>query len=451
VTLVAERPEAATPRPWRFPAFERRELAGGRLIACHLPGRPLAIVSLLVDAGAVHEPVSRAGVGELLVNALSEGTRRRDAHEFAVAGERLGASWRAAAGWDSTRCGFEVPAGSLAAATELLAEAVREPGLDDVTLDRVRDERLDEIRIERSQPGSRAAQAFAGALWEPDSRYAILDGGDTATVAATTNDDIRDCYARRFGPGVATLVVAGDLGGVDVDALARTVFDGWPATAAVADEPALTPRLLGRRVLVVDRPGAVQSMLYVGHDGPARSVPDYVPLTTMSLVLGGMFSSRLNLKLREEKGYAYGAFGVFDTRKHAGTFVARAAVKTDVTVPALADLVGEIERMQADGVAQSELEQARSYRAGVFPISFAGSQAVAAGLGDLVTHGLADDHYDRLRASVLSVTKDELDRAAASRLRPNELVTVVVGDAASFADQLTDSGLGPVEVVPDEA
>lgn len=449
MTLVAERPEPGAPRPWRFPAFDRREAAGGCVLACHLPGRPLAVVSLVFDVGAVHEPIDRSGVGELVANALSEGTRHRDAYGFAVAGERLGASWRSAAGWDASRCGFEVPTGELAPATELLAEAVREPAFTTETLQRVRDERLDEIRIEQSQPGTRASQAFAAALWDPASRYATLDGGDVASVADTTDEDIRRFYAQRFGPAVATLIVAGDLDGLDVEALGRTVFDGWSGGAAAAEDPVVKPKVGGRRVVVVDRPGSVQSMLYVGHDGPSRSVPDYVPLTTMSLVLGGMFSSRLNLKLREEKGYAYGAFGGFDTRKHGGAFIARAAVKTDVTVPALTDLVGEIERMHSGGVQPSELEQARSYRAGVFPISFAGTLAVASGLADLVTHDLPDDHYDQLRAAVLAVGKDELDQAAAIRLRPDDLVTVVVGDAASFTDGLAGAGLGPVEVIPD--
>lgn len=156
------------------------------------------------------------------------------------------------------------------------------------------------------------------------------------------------------------------------------------------------------------------------------------------------------MKIREEKGYAYGAHSGFDTRKHGGIFAARAAVQSEVTIPALSDVVAEIERMHAEGVQPAELEQARAYRAGVFPINFAGVMAVAAGLGDLVVHDFADDHFDRLRAQVLSVRKDELDASAASRLRPDDLVTVIVGDAAGFADEIGNAGLGPVEVISDE-
>lgn len=449
--LVAERPEPAPPRPWHFPPFTRRDVAGGRMLVCDLPGRPLAVVSLVVDGGATTEPAGQEGVAELVARALSEGTQRLDAYGFAVASERLGAVWRANVDWDSLRCGFEVPVDNLVEATGLLAEAVRTPGFDDATLTRVRDERVDEIALDQSQPGPRAVSAFVAAVFEEGSRYSRPDGGTAATVSALGPDDVRRFHAQRFGPGTATAIVVGDLSDIDVDAVGATLFDGWQSTATPAASPQVQARESQRRIVVVDRPGSVQSMLYAGHDGPARSTPDYVPMTTMALVLGGMFNSRLNYRLREDKGYSYGAFGSFDSRRHGGTFAARSAVQTEVTAPALVDAVGEIVAMHDDGVRPDELEQARSYRAGVFPISFAGPGPVAAGLGDLVTHGFADDHFDRLRQQVLDVTVEEVNAAAASRLRPDHLVCVVVGDAATVAPDLERTGLGPVEVVADES
>ena len=233
-------------------------------------------------------------------------------------------------------------------------------------------------------------------------------------------------------------MLVGDLDAVDVDELGHAVFDGWDDADGATPIPDATPRRRGRRVVVVDRPGSVQSILLLGHDGPPRKIDDYVAMTTMSMVLGGMFSSRLNMKIREEKGYAYGAHCGFDTRKHGGVFVARTSVQSDVTIPALADTVAEIERMHAGGVEPDELEQARAYRAGVFPINFAGVMAVASGLGDLVVNDFADDHFDQLRARVLDVRKDELDASAHERLRPDDLVTVVVGDASGFVEELRE-------------
>ncbi len=450
MTLVSSRPSVGSPRPWSFPAFERRTIAGGRVLTCHVPGRPLGVTSLVIDAGASSEPIGREGVAELVSRALSEGTSTLDAYGFAVAGERLGATWRASTDWDSLRCGFEVPVAELAAATHLLAAAVKDAAFDDDTLARVREERIDEISIELSQPAARAGEAFAAEVFADVSRYKLSDGGDIASLEAISDDNIRSFRAERLGRSSATLVLVGDLDAVDVDELGHAVFDGWDDADGATPIPDATPRRRGRRVVVVDRPGSVQSILLLGHDGPPRKIDDYVAMTTMSMVLGGMFSSRLNMKIREEKGYAYGAHCGFDTRKHGGVFVARTSVQSDVTIPALADTVAEIERMHAGGVEPDELEQARAYRAGVFPINFAGVMAVASGLGDLVVNDFADDHFDQLRARVLDVRKDELDASAHERLRPDDLVTVVVGDASGFVEELRDTGLGPVEVVPDE-
>ena len=448
--LVEERPQPGPPRPWTFPVFTRRDAGGGRLLACDLPGRPLAVVSLVVDAGATTELPGQEGVAQVVARALSEGTTKRDAYGFAVASERLGAVWRANADWDSLRCGFEVPVDNLVEASRLLAEAVREPGFDDATLTRVRDERVDEITLDLSQPAPRAVTAFAAAVFDPDSRYSVPDGGTAATVAALGPDDVRRFHAQRLGPATATAIVVGDLSTVDLEAVGAALFDGWDSDAAPAPGPRVEPRTASRRIVVVDRPGSVQSMLYAGHDAPPRKTPDYVPMTTMSMVLGGMFNSRLNYRLREDKGYSYGAFGSYDCRRHGGVFAARSAVQTEVTAAALADAVQEIAVMHDDGVKPDELEQARSYRAGVFPISFAGPGAVAAGLGDLVVHDLPDDHFDQLRQRVLDVTLDEVNAAAGQRLRPQDLVCVVVGDANSVVADLEATGLGPVEVIADE-
>jgi len=445
--LVGHRPTPAAPRPWSFPSFERREIAGGRVIACHLPGKPLAVASLVLPAGATSEPTGKEGVALLLARAMSEGTTTRDAYAFAVAGERLGASWRADTDWDSFRCGFEAPADQLLAATELLAEAVRQPALEEETLDRVRDERLDELALDLSQPGPRASMAFANAVFTADSRYSRLDGGDIDSLSALTADDVRAFHAERIGPGVATLILVGDLDGTDVDAAGRLVFEGWDNDVKPAGPATITTTGGSRRVVLVDRPGSVQSMVYAGHDAPSRSTPDYVPMTTMSLALGGMFNSRLNLKLREEKGYTYGAFGGFDCRRDGGVFVARAAVQTAVTGAAVAELMNELDTMHEGGLTADELERARSYRAGIFPINFAGPGAVASGLGDVVIHGHPDDHFDRLRASIQVTTLDEVNETTVTRLRPDEAVIVVVGDAAAVRDDF--SGL-PLEVVTDE-
>ncbi len=449
--LVAGPPQSAPARPWQFPAFRRATVAGGRLVACHLPGTPLASVSVVVDAGAVAEPSGQQGVALLTARALSEGTAEHDAYGFAVASERLGAVWHADADWDSLRCGFDVPVAALPAAVDLLAEAVRAPAFTEADVARVRDERVDEMMIELSQPRARAAVAFAAELFEPGSRYSAPDGGTVEAVQGLSVDDVRGFHAARFAAGSATLIVAGDLSGLDPAALAARLFDGWAAPTPAAVEPSTGARPGGRRVVVVDRPGSVQSMVQIGHPGPRRLVPDYVPLTTMAFALGGLFNSRLMTKLREEKGYTYGAYAGFDLRRHGGVFVSRAAVQTDVTAPAVDDTLAEITRMHDTGVLPAELDHVRRYRSQVFPVSFASPGAVADGLATGVVHGRADDYFDAVREAISTVTAPEVDTAARVRLRPDDLVTVVVGDAAQVAGPLGEVGAGPVHVVADES
>lgn len=444
-SLVADRPAVAEPRPWRFPAFQR----AGRVIACNVPGRPLAVASVVMDAGAATEPSGRQGIGRLLGEAMTQGTQSLDPFGFAVAAERLGAEIGIDVEWDSMRATVDAPVESLAAAVELLAEALHAPALSADTLDRVRQERLDELAVEASQPTTRAARELASQLFAASSRYSRPGGGDVSGITAATDEEIRAWYAARVRPEIATLVVVGDLQLLDLPGLEAAVFGGWEPDGAGPVPVDVSPRGGERRIVLVDRPGSVQSVIFAGHVAPSRDIPDYVATTTMAMVLGGMFSSRLNLKLREEKGYTYGAFGGFDLRRHAGSFAARAAVETAVTGPALVDLVAEIERTAAEGVTAAERDEAVAYRSGVFPVSFAGVHSVGRALGDLVVHGWPDDHFDRLRAEVMAVSTAELTAAAEARLRPDDLVIVVVGDAAAVAEPLRATGLAPVEVVPD--
>jgi zinc protease len=445
---VTERPRIGPPRPYQFPQFTRARHAGGTVLACHLPGRPLTSVVLVADAGAVTEPAGREGVAALTARMLAEGTRRRSAFEFAVAAERLGASWHADADYDSMRVGFDVPADGLVDAVRLIAEAASEPAFEPEAFDRVRAERSDELTVEWSQPAPRASAAFAQTLWEAGSRYAFRDGGSPQTIANISLADLVAFHGERLRPERAALVVAGDLAATDPERLAEAMFGAWPtggpAGPAVADP--VRPTTGGRRVVVVDRPRSVQSVLLVGHQGPSRATPDYVPLTTLGLAFGGMFNSRVNYKLREERGFTYGAFGGFELRRHAGVFAVRAAVEASVTAPALADTVAEVVRLHESGLTETEVAAARGFRVGVFPVSFAEPGAVARALGDLVVHGLPDDYYDRIRSEAMDVSLEAVNRAAAERVFPDRLVSVVVGDAGRVD---LDPACGPVTTVAD--
>ncbi len=448
--LVAQRPGSGEPRPYQFPAFSRHAVAGGTVLACHLERRPVVSMSLVSRAGAAAEPPGVEGVANLTASLFGQGAGGMDAHAFAVAGERLGASWFAAAGWDSTQFGFDVPSGSVPAAAALLNAALVAPTLDADELERLRDERLDELMADAARPRTRALRELAAAMWQPGSRYALPQGGPAVGVEAVDLAAVRHWHETRLLPGCAALVVAGDLTGLDLEAVGAAVFAGWSGGTGEAAGTIAAPAPGGRRVVVIHRPGAVQSALALGHSGPARGGDDEVALTTMQMALGGIFSSRLNYTLREKRGYTYGASAQYDLRRDGGIFVAQSEVKTEVTAPALTDAVTEIAGMRDGGIRDDELDDVRRQRVERYPLSFASPRGVAGALSEIVVYDLPDDYYDRQRERIAAVAKDEVDAAGRQHLRLDDLLTVVVGDADAVTAGLGDLGLGPVEVRADD-
>jgi predicted Zn-dependent peptidase len=443
VSLVAHRPEPGAARPYSFPTIVRRTVAGGEVVAAHLPGQLLATASLLLDAGGARETAGREGTATVLAKALEEGTAKRDSAAYALALEGLGAELSTSVDWDAFRIGVSVPVGLLPGAVQLLAEAARTPRLDPADVTRVRDDEVTGLRMDWAQPGPRADAALRADLFGADERYGRPLHGDPASVAAVTADDVAAFHAAWLTrPGV--LLVAGDLDRLDLDELAAAAFAGTSGTAPEQSGPLDVPVRDARRVILVDRPGSVQSTLRLGHRGPHRAHPGYVPITLAATVLGGAFTSRLNHLIREVRGYTYGIRGDFAMTRRFGRFGVSAAVQTAVTVPALADTVGEISRMRQEGVTEGELEVARTWRAGQLSVEMQTPGAIAGALATLVVHGLPDDYHATLRERLLGATVDEVSAAAAAHLHPAGLTLVVEGDAAVIRDDLVASGLGEV-------
>jgi predicted Zn-dependent peptidase len=441
-TLVDRRPEPGAPRPYSFPTVIRRTVAGGQVVAANLPGPALAVATLLLDAGAGREPAGREGLAAVVAAALEEGTRHRDATAYALALEGLGARLFTGVDWDVLRAGVEAPVDRLPAAVALLAEAVRTPKLADADVARVRDDEAAALRMDWASPGPRADAALRAALYP--GRHARPPHGDPESVAGLSVDDVRTFHTGWLTrPGV--LLVAGDLDRLDLAALGEAAFadTGEPADREDGLVPALPPA--GRRILLVDRPGSVQSTLRLGHAGPHRAHPDHVSLNLAGTVLGGAFTSRLNHLIREVRGYTYGIRAEFAAARRFGRFLVSSSVQTAVTAPALVDTVGEITRTQVEGVTEAELAVARTWRAGQLSVDMQTPGAIARALGTLVVHDLPDDYHATLRAELLAAPEAAVSRAAAAHLRPEELVLVVEGDAASIRADLAATGLGPVE------
>jgi zinc protease len=292
-----------------------------------------------------------------------------------------------------------------------------------------------------------------GALYAPSSPYRRPAGGIADTVKGLTAAELRAVHDRAIDPARSAIVLAGDL---DADAVIRDVeglFGDWSADPASSTPGAIdaTSAVGSRFVNVVHRAGSVQTEIRVGHPALPRRHPDFHAVSVMSAILGGLFNSRLNMNLREDKGYTYGASAGFDMRRAAGPFAARAAVNSEVTVPALLEMLGELDRIREAPVEVSELRAARDFLIGVFPLRFETPGPVAGSLAGLFVHGLPDDELERYRAAIEAVTVDDVQRVARDHVHPDASAIVLVGDNAQFAEPLAAATLGPVTVVEDEA
>ena len=448
------RPLPAQPREYHFPPFESLTLDNGlQVVTAHVPGRPLLTAQLLIrgaaGGGVTSEPAELGGVTGLMARALSEGTRRRDAVAMIEAAERLGAELSADAGWDSVAVGVEVPRSRLEPALALLAEMALEPSFPENEVSRLRDERVNDLMQAKADPRRRIERLFPEQIYDKATPYVRPLAGIEDTVSRIDRDAVAARHAQLMRAGASTLVVAGDLSGMDVVARARAVFAEWPTTAATGPNAAatVTARRDAPRVLLVDRPGSAQTEIRIGHIGLPRRVADFHALAVLNTILGGLFNSRLNRLLREEKGYTYGVHSGFDFRRGAGPFAVRCAVQSDVTVPAVQAILGVLQGMRDDPVTPDELGLARDYLVGVFPLRFETAGQVAAALGGLVVFELPDDELDRYRPGVAAVTADDVSAAAQAHVRPDEARIVLVGDAAAFEAQLRDAGLGDVSVL----
>lgn len=452
--VVPERPAAGTPRPYEFPAVATTTLDNGlTVMVADLPGRPLISATIVLPTGAADEPAAAAGSTVLAARALTEGTDRYDAIALTEAAERLGASLHAEAGWDATSIGVDVPASRLAPALDLLAEVLLHPTFPENEIERLRDERLNDLLQAQADPRRRADESFIGTIYASESPYHRPAAGTRDSVPGLDRDVVRAAYEQALDPGRATLVVAGDLGGQDVVALATDLLGGWRGAAAAAAPHTIddTPAATGRLVRVIHRPGSVQTEIRIGHPGLPRRVADFHAVSVMSAILGGLFNSRLNMQLREAKGYTYGAGAGFDMRRGAGPFSARAAVNTEVTVPAVIDTIAELERMRDEPVLASELAAARDFLVGVFPLRFETPGAVVGALAGLAVHGLGIDELVDYRSRIEAVDIDAIAAAARDHLHVDRAAIVLVGDVDAFGPALEAARLGPIVIERDDA
>ncbi len=433
-------------RAFDFPEVESFELSNGLAVrVARMPGLPVASVHMVLEAGESGLAAREAGLAVLTGNALEAGTARRGGAELAEAIEGLGAGLSVSPGWDVTTVSVGCLSERLEPATELMAEVVGEPSFEADEFARFKRQRLATIEQRRMDPRSLADDAAARFIFREDVAYARPVAGTTGSVEGLTRDDAATFAQRHYGSN-GGLVVTGDVEPERVAGLAARLFGAGDRPGVERPSLAVQPRGRTREVHLVHRPGAVQSEIRIGHVGQARGSEDYFALAVLNTVLGGAFTSRLNLNLRERHGFTYGVRSRFAFRRSAGPFTVATAVATEVTAGAVREAMGELEGIVRDGPTDEEVQAARDYIVGVFPLRLETTGQVAARIAELLVHDLPDDYYSTYRARVAAVSRADAMEAGRRAIHPDEMAIVVVGDADAVRSPLEDLGLGEVRV-----
>ena len=330
------RPAAGTPSAYRFPHFATRILANGlRLIVANVPAYPVVTTLAVIEAGATRDPRDYEGLAQLTTRALAEGTRDMNALELTSRLEMLGTTLDTGADWDSAIVQITALSSRIDDAVAVLSEVLRYPAFPESELERMRGERLADLAQLRAEPRGLSDVFFSRLLYQPASRFARLAGGDEASTVRLTREQVLAYHQEYYRPDATALMMVGDIDVEHAVRLASTHFGDWAGTAPPVTEPLDTQRFPEPRVHLVHKPDAPQSEVRVGHVAIPRLHEDYFPVVVMNAILGGLFSSRLNLNLREVHAYTYGAHSAFDWRRAASPFEISTAVETAVTAAPL--------------------------------------------------------------------------------------------------------------------
>jgi zinc protease len=444
---VPERPLAASPREYHFPRFNCHKLPNGlRVIVAGVDKLPVVTVLAVINAGASLDPRGQEGLAQLTAESLREGTENLDGMEILDGFERLGSSLEAGADWDSTIVSMTILRDQLRKGLSLFGEVLMNASFPEGEIKRLKAERLAERLQILSEPRGLADESFARFLYSAESRYSEPIGGNSISIRALGQQNVVDFFNSFYTPETATLIVVGDITAGEAIERVTEVLGSWAGMPIVRKT---TPAIERRSVTgleLITKSDAAQAEIRLGHVGIPRTDPDYFSVVVMNAILGGLFSSRINLNLREEHGYTYGASSYYDWRRDPGPFVVASAVQSEVTAEAIRETLKEVDRMRSEEISADELSLATSYLEGVFPIRYETTSAIASALANLVIFSLPEDFYDTYRDKIREVRPLDVLNAARNHVHPERLQIIVVGEPALIKEPLEALGVGELWV-----
>ncbi|SER65405.1 Predicted Zn-dependent peptidase [Propionibacterium cyclohexanicum] len=448
---VGPRPQVHEARPWHFPRPQVQPLANGMQVwAFQLPGQHVLSVQLVMDIALADEPPGLDGVATLALRGSDEGSRTHPGFELARRIEDIGAAYDGNAGWWGTAAGISVAAPQARDGLQLLHEIVREPLYAPDDIERHRAIRLAEIERSRLNSAVLAGAAVREAMWPTASRQALAAGGSASGIEASDEHAIHEFHDRWWRPEGATLVLAGDLP-EGLTQAACELFGAWPATGLRPDRTAPEGHGGSPTIRVVDRPGAVAADLQIGLITPGRQHPDWARMQVATMCLGGLFGSRLNLVLREQRGYTYGVQAGLHAGRFNGTFSVRSSFRTEVAARACREVVNLLD-VAAQPLDEHETGDAVRYLSGIAPLRYDTAEAIAEQASVLAAHQVSPGWIDELHARIASTSAEQASAAFARHIGTavarGGAHIALCGDAATLAPQLESQGFGVELVTP---
>jgi len=427
-------PKIGPPPKFTPPKIERRTLSNGlELLVVERHDLPILTLHMVVRGGETLEPKGKEGIASLTASLLTEGTTTRDSLALAGALADIGSSLQTKGGLETSEVTLTTLTKHTEKALDLFTDVILNPTFPEREINRLKIQRLARLQSRLDQVPEIARLVFRRILYGMEHPYGRPDFGTPKSVESITRDDVVAFHKRLYMPNNATLIAVGDTTPSALAASLEKALKGWKPGEAPKDVLPEIPAAKELTVYLVDKPAAAQSMIYVGQVGPPRKTPDYFPLEVLNAALGGQFSSRINLNLREDKGYTYGAQSAFVFRQGPGPFVAVAPVQTDVTKDALAELMKEMTDVVGPRLLTAkELEFAKERIIKGFPSQFETTGHLAGTLDDLVVYHLPDDYYESYESKVEAVTLADTERVAKKYLKPGEMAVLVVGDRSKI-------------------
>jgi zinc protease len=421
------------------------KLSNGLTVYYHYRvGLPVVAAHLVFDTGSSANPVDRPGLASFTANMLQQGTETRNAMQIADEAALLGTALSSSASMDASSVGASSLTNNFAGVLNLISDIVLHPTFPPDEVDRRRASRLAAFADERSDPDTIVARTGVSALFGPNSPIGYDNSGTELSVKAMTREEMMNFWKTNYVPNNAALVVSGNIPVDDLKALAESKFGAWKGGELNVPQIG-APETTKAKIIIVDRPGAQQTMVRLLQLGVDRATPDYPALEVMNSELGGLFSSRINLNLREEHGYTYGASSFFVYRRTTGYFVAGGGIRTDATAPAITEILKEIRRMIDTPMKPDELSLAKDSQSRSLPGIFETSSGEAGALSEVFVYNLARDYFSKLPDQLNAVTAEDAEAVAKKHLHPDQLILVCVGDRSKIEPELVKLDLGAVE------